>query len=158
MKEVYIETVVMIERLHRLFLEIVKMELDQSDNGDINNVQAMILYNIGKAELTVGQLSDKGCYLGSNVSYNLRKMVQNGYIIQRANKYDKRSFYVTLSPKGLRLYEALDSAFGTHLKTLLAKHIDFEDILYFAKNLTKLETAWISLFKINPQREIDDEA
>ena len=34
-----------------------------------------MLFNIGDAEMTVGELTLRGCYLGSNVSYNVRKMV-----------------------------------------------------------------------------------
>jgi hypothetical protein len=70
----YLETISLIERLHRHFLEVVKLELDGLGIYDINNVQGMMLFNIGDAEMTVGELTLRGCYLGSNVSYNLKKM------------------------------------------------------------------------------------
>jgi hypothetical protein len=78
----YLEVISLIERLHRHFLEVVKLELDGLGIHDINNVQGMMLFNIGDAEMTVGELTLRGCYLGSNVSYNVKKLVENGYLVQ----------------------------------------------------------------------------
>ena len=58
------------------------MELDRTGIADINNIQALILSNIGKEELTVGELTNRGYYLGSDVSYIVKKMVENGYLEQ----------------------------------------------------------------------------
>jgi hypothetical protein len=68
MPDPYLEAISLIERSHRQFLEIVKLELDGRGIHDINNVQALMLFNIGDAEMTVGELTLRGCYLGSNVS------------------------------------------------------------------------------------------
>jgi DNA-binding MarR family transcriptional regulator len=73
-KDAYLQIIALIERLHREFLEVVKAELDRRAIRDLNNVQAMILFNIGEEELSVGELTIRGCYLGSNVSYNLKKL------------------------------------------------------------------------------------
>ena len=70
----YLDVIALVERPHRQFLEVVKLELDTQGVHDINNVQAMILFNIGDPEMTVGELTLRGCYLGSNVSYNVKKM------------------------------------------------------------------------------------
>ena len=78
----YLEVISLVERLHRHFLEVVKLELDGLGIHDINNVQGLMLFNIGDAEMTVGELPLRGCYLGSNVSYNVKKMVENGYLVQ----------------------------------------------------------------------------
>jgi DNA-binding MarR family transcriptional regulator len=83
MNKAYLNVISLIERLHRQFLEVVKLELDGMGIRDINNVQAMVLFNIGDAEMTVGELTLRGCYLGSNVSYNIKKMVEQGYLSQR---------------------------------------------------------------------------
>ncbi len=80
MKESYCETIRLIERLHRQFLEVMKVEFDRTGVVDTNNIQALILSNIGKVELTVGELTNRGYYLGSNVSYNVERMVENGYL------------------------------------------------------------------------------
>ena len=82
MKESYCETIRLIERLHRQFLEVMKVEFDRTGVVDTNNIQALILSNIGKVELTVGELTNRGYYLGSNVSYNVERMVENGYLEQ----------------------------------------------------------------------------
>src|SRR3546814_4104847 len=82
----YYQSIVLIERRHRHFLELVKAELERRGIQDINNVQSLILYNIGSDELTVGELTARGYYLGSNVSYNVKKMVENGYLVQEIGR------------------------------------------------------------------------
>src|SRR3546814_15509031 len=103
----YYQSIVLIERRHRHFLELVKAELERRGIQDINNVQSLILYNIGTDELTVGELTARGYYLGSNVSYNVKKMVENGYLVQERSLHDRRSVRVRLSDKGLELREKL---------------------------------------------------
>jgi DNA-binding MarR family transcriptional regulator len=117
-KEAYLEAIRLTERLHRQFLEVVKAELDSHDLDDINNVQSLILYNIGRDELTVGELTNRGYYLGSNVSYNVRKLVENGYLIQERSVHDRRSIRVKLSQKGLVLVDRIDAMFERQVKTL----------------------------------------
>jgi len=90
MADHYLEVVSLVEQLHRQFLEIVKLELDGLGIHDINNVQGMMLFNIGDAEMTVGELTQRGCYLGSNVSYNVKKMVENGYLTQARDRLEAR--------------------------------------------------------------------
>ena len=99
----YYDSIQLIERLHRHFLDVLKVELDRKGIQDINNVQGMILFNIGDDELTVGELTIRGYYLGSNVSYNVKKMVENEYLIQERSVHDKRSIRVKLSEKGTNL-------------------------------------------------------
>ena len=82
MLNAFLSAISLIERLHRQFLDVVKAELDGQRIRDINNVQALILFNIGQDELTVGELTQRGYYLGSNVSYNVKKMVEHGYLTQ----------------------------------------------------------------------------
>ena len=117
MTEEYLAVISLIERLHRQFLEIVKLELDGADIRDINNVQAMILFNIGDAEMTVGELTLRGCYLGSNVSYNLKKMVENGYVEQARSPHDRRSIHVRLTPKGRALRDRLVAMHRRHAES-----------------------------------------
>ena len=99
----YYEAIQLIERLHRHFLDVLKVELDRKNIQDINNVQSMILFNIGDEEMTVGELTIRGYYLGSNVSYNVKKMVENDYLVQERSVHDKRSIRVRLSDKGKEL-------------------------------------------------------
>src|SRR5580698_11124024 len=105
----YLEIISYVERLHRQFLEVVKLELEGFGIRDINNVQAMMLFNIGDAEMTVGELTLRGCYLGSNVSYNLKKMVENGYLSHERSVHDRRSILVGLTEKGTKLRDRLQT-------------------------------------------------
>ncbi len=140
MKDYYLEAVSLIERLHRLFLEVIRCELDNLKVEDINNVQALVLYNLGNEQISIGELTTKGCYLGSNVSYNLKKMVQNGYIDQMTSKHDKRSYVIKLSTKGLSLCKKLDAALDKHVDTLQKENFDGMDEL--VHTLKKLEGFW----------------
>src|SRR3546814_16549753 len=89
-KREYLEAIKLIERLHRQFLEVVKTELDRISVEDINNIKALILFNIGEAELTVGELTNRGYYIGYNVSYHVRKMVENGSLVLDLSTQDRR--------------------------------------------------------------------
>src|SRR5215475_8400618 len=70
----YLRALRMIERLHRLLLDVIKDEFDRKGGADFNSVQALILYNMGERERSAGQFKSRGYYLGSNVSYNLKKL------------------------------------------------------------------------------------
>jgi DNA-binding MarR family transcriptional regulator len=140
MKEYYLEAISLIERLHRLFLEVIKCELDNIKIDDISNVQALVLYNLGGDQISIGELTVRGCYLGSNVSYNLKKMLQNGYVDQITSKHDKRSYMVKLSSKGIALCKKLDAAFDRHLSVL--KKEEFENMEGLVSSLKKLEFLW----------------
>ncbi|CAO5682597.1 MAG: hypothetical protein HEEMFOPI_00743 [Holosporales bacterium] len=135
MKEKYFESVVMVEKLYRLFLEVIKKELEKENIHDINNVQAIVLYHIGTGQITVGELTNRGYYLGSNVSYNLRKMVNFGYVKQTPSEHDRRAIFIRLSEKGLNLHKILDKIFEKHA-------LEIGDIFSIFDMLLKLETFW----------------
>src|ERR1700736_4140054 len=103
----YLQVISLVERLHRQFLEVVKLELEGFGIRDINNVQAMMLFNIGDAEKTVGELTLRGCYLGSNGSYNVKKMVGNKYLAHERSIDDRRTIHVRLTEKGIKLGDGL---------------------------------------------------
>lgn len=143
LKEDYLEVVSLIERLHRRYLEVIKAELDAMKIEDINNVQALVLYNLGNDQISIGELTTKGCYLGSNVSYNLKKMLQNGYVEQTSSKHDKRSYVIKLSSKGVSLCKKLDSALDKQVEKLEENGI--KNIAELLGNLRGLEQYWSSL-------------
>lgn len=118
MKAAYLETISLVERLHRQCLEVVKAELDRRGVRDLNNVQALILFNIGEEEFSVGELTQRGYYLGSNVSYNVKKMVEHGYLVQARSPHDRRSFHVRASEKGVEIFRALSTLFDEHASKL----------------------------------------
>ena len=140
----YLESIQLIERLHRHFMDVLKVELDKNGIQDINNVQSMILYNIGDEELTVGELTVRGYYLGSNVSYNIKKMVEKGYLDQERSVHDKRSVRVKLSEKGKNLHNVIFNMFERHQSVI--KNSDIEESAFNEMNdvLRRIERFWAS--------------
>ena len=142
MKPSYLETISLIERLHRQCLEVVKAELDVKGIRDLNNVQALIIFNIGEEELTVGELTQRGYYLGSNVSYNVKKLVENDYLIQERSTHDRRSFHVRASERGLEIYQLLDKLFEKHTNRLPDANLSEDALSQTNATLRKVEQFW----------------
>jgi DNA-binding MarR family transcriptional regulator len=138
----YFDTIRLIERLHRQFLEVIKGELDRLGLEDVNSVQALILSNIGREDLTVGELTNRGYYLGSNVSYNVRKMVENGYLIQERSTHDRRSVRVRVSEKGLKLCDQLAELHQRHVDQLSQGAVSADDLAALNATLHQLERFW----------------
>ena len=138
-----LEVISLVERLHRHFLEVVKLELEGLGIHDINNVQGMMLFNIGEAEMTIGELTLRGCYLGSNVSYNVKKMVENGYLTQQRSLHDRRSIHVRLTQKGIRLRDCLTEMLRRHADLLSQAALSAEDLQGAGATLRRLERFWI---------------
>jgi DNA-binding MarR family transcriptional regulator len=140
----YYESIQLIERLHRHFLDVLKVELDKKNIQDINNVQSMILFNIGEDEMTVGELTIRGYYLGSNVSYNIKKMVENDYLIQERSVHDKRSIRIKLSDKGIALKNMITEMFKRHEEKLKGSEISDDSLKNLNNTLKMLERFWAS--------------
>lgn len=145
MRHAYYETLLLIERVHRHFLEVVKLELDRLGTQDINNVQALILHNVGDDEMSVGELTARGFYLGSNVSYNVKKMVENGYLVQEPSPHDRRSSRVSLSDKGKALHKQLSIHFEKHIAMLGQAGVTPEELTKGNELMRKLERFWTSM-------------
>ena len=137
----YLTTIALVERLHRQCLEVVKAELDRHGVRDLSNVQAMILFNIGADELTIGELTQRGYYLGSNVSYNVKKMVENGYLIQERSRHDRRAQNVRLSDKALAVRAKMQTMYDRHIASL---GVEISPLEQSNKQLLKLERFWNS--------------
>jgi DNA-binding MarR family transcriptional regulator len=143
MTEGYLTVISLIERLHRQFLDVVKLELEGSGIRDINNVQALMLFNLGDAEMSVGELTLRGCYLGSNVSYNLKKLVENDYVEQARSPHDRRSVHVRLTPKGGALRDRLAEMHRRHVENLPQSGVSAPELENAAVTLRRLERLWI---------------
>jgi len=122
---------------------VVKLELEGLGIHDINNVQGMMLFNIGDAEMTVGELTLRGCYLGSNVSYNVKKMVENGYLVQERSLHDRRSIRVRLTEKGTKLRDLVSVMLQRHLEMLSQAALNIDDLHGAGVTLRRLERFWI---------------
>src|SRR5437667_10479166 len=113
----YLEALTLVERLHRRLLDVTKDEFDRG-RADINAVQALLLYNIGDKELTAGELRTRGYYLGSNVSYNLKKLVELGFLDHQRSRVDRRSVRIRLTAQGQEIRKIVDALYQKHVKTV----------------------------------------
>ncbi len=155
MKQVYLDAITLIERLHRHFLDVLRAELDRLSVDDINNVQSLILFNIGEDELTVGELTHRGYYLGTNVTYNLKKLVETGYVSQERSPRDRRSVRVKLSEKGLELVRNLHAVFERHAEALDKGALSSEDLSGVNGILRTLERFWTSALSYGGAKPVD---
>ncbi len=141
-KQSYLETIRLVERLHRRFLDVIKTELDRLGIEDINNVQTLILFNINEEQLTVGELTARGYYLGSNVSYNVKKLVENGYLQQERSPHDRRMTRVRLSDKGLELTQKIDQLYQRNADDLAGGIVTEDQLGDINKSLVAIERYW----------------
>src|SRR5258705_7259594 len=114
----YLEALTFVERLHPRPLAVIKDEFDRPGRADINSVQALLLYNIGDKELTTGELRTRGYYLGSNVSYNLKKLVELGFLDHQRSRVDRRSVRIRLTAQGQEIRKIVDALYQKHVKTV----------------------------------------
>jgi DNA-binding MarR family transcriptional regulator len=139
----YLASLKLIERLHRLLLDVVKDEFERLGRSEVNSVQALLLYSIGDAELTAGELTSRGYYLGSNVSYNLKKLVDAGYIDHQRSTVDRRSVRVRLTDKGRNVCRVVNGLYQRQLKSLQqVGGIGTDDLEILNKALIRLERFW----------------
>lgn len=130
----YIQSLFLADRVYRLFLDGLKHDLHVLNIKDITTAQAIILYNIGNEHLSVSELSSRKYYLGTNISYNLRKMAETGYVSQTASERDQRVQYIALTDKGLGLYDTLEKTFQSYLQ-----RVEQQDLNDLKKSLKTLE-------------------
>src|SRR6187200_3358250 len=139
----YLQALRLIERLHRLLLDVIKDEYDRLGGAELNSVQALLLYNMGDSELTAGELKTRGYYLGSNVSYNLKKLVDMGYLHYKRSDKDRRSVRVSLTDKGLEARNVIQKLYQRQLGSVEAVgQISLEDFKSLNKALVRLERFW----------------
>lgn len=122
----YVEGLALIERLHRLLLDVIKDEFERLGRLDVNSVQALLLYNIGENEVTAGELKSRGYYQGSNVSYNLKKLVEAGYMHHQRCEVDRRAVRISLTEEGRKVRRIVGELFERHAEQLCDRK-DFGD-------------------------------
>ncbi|SIS88039.1 DNA-binding transcriptional regulator, MarR family [Paracoccus saliphilus] len=116
--EAYMQTLQLLERLHRRLLDLIKDEFERLGRQDLTPVQALILYNLGEDEVSAGELRSRGMYQGSNVSYNLKKLVAMGYVHHERCDLDRRSVRVRLTDEGLKIRHVMRELFIRHAQGL----------------------------------------
>ncbi|PRY25342.1 MarR family transcriptional regulator [Aliiruegeria haliotis] len=139
----YLETLALVERLHRLLLDVIKDEFERVGILDINAVQALLLFNIGDNEVTAGELKTRGYYQGSNVSYNLKKLVEMDYMHHQRCEIDRRAVRVRLTEKGRNIRSIVSELFERHATGLIDREIiTFEGLEDITTSLRRLERYW----------------
>lgn len=139
----YLKALDLIERLHRQLLDVIKDDLERNGQSDINAVQALLLFNIGDSELTAGELRTRGHYLGSNVSYNLKKLVEAGYIFHKRSEMDRRSVRVRLTPQGHDVCSRISELYERHTRSISeVGGVDQDDLEQIIQTLGRLERFW----------------
>lgn len=139
----YLETLTLVERLHRLLLDVIKDESERLGLLYINPVQALLLFNVGEAEVTAGELKSRGYYQGSNVSYNLKKLVDLGYMHHHRCEVDRRSVRVRLTEKGRKIRSIISELFARHSEGMLDRGVlDLNGIDHITASLRRVERYW----------------
>jgi DNA-binding MarR family transcriptional regulator len=142
-KPKYIDALNLIERLHRRLLDVIKDDFERHGEPEVNPVQALLLYNIADSELTAGELKTRGHYHGSNVSYNLKKLVEAGYVHHERSSTDRRSVRVRLTPKGQAIRNRVDALYNRQMQALeQLAGLDAGELDRINKALTRLERYW----------------
>jgi DNA-binding MarR family transcriptional regulator len=139
----YLHALRMIERLHRLLLDVIKNEFDRQGGAEINSVQALLHNNMGDDELTAGELRTRGYYLGSNVSYNLKKLVEMGFLDHQRSRVDRRSVRIKLTQKGQDVRDIVEALYQKHVRTIeQVGGIAADEFSTLNKSLHRLERFW----------------
>ena len=130
-----------IERMHRRFLDVVRLEMWREDVRDISPVQIMMLSNIGDEDISVRDLIERGYYLGSNASYNLKQLVDSEYVERRTSKRDRRSAHLRITPKGQDVLDKLAALEMKWAEPILGPEGE-EAIKTTQTTLRRLERCW----------------
>jgi DNA-binding MarR family transcriptional regulator len=142
-RPIYIESLTLVERLHRRLLDVIKDEFDRRGRSDVNSVQALLLFNIGDKELTAGELRTRGYYLGSNVSYNVKKLVEMGYLHHARSRVDRRAVRISLTEKGKAVHHIIASLYEKHVTTVeQIGGISVDEFQRLNQSLARLERFW----------------
>ena len=139
----YLESLHLVERLHRRLLDVIKDEFERRGRDDVNSVQALLLYNIGDNELTASELRTRGYYLGSNVSYNVKKLVEMGYLHHARSRVDRRAVRISLTEKGRQVHDIVQDLYDKHARTIEPiGGISGDDFQRMNQALVRLERFW----------------
>jgi DNA-binding MarR family transcriptional regulator len=142
-RPIYIESLTLVERLHRRLLDVIKDEFDRRGRSDVNSVQALLLFNIGDKELTAGELRTRGYYLGSNVSYNVKKLVETGYLHHARSRVDRRAVRISLTEKGKSIHQVIAQLYEKHVTTVeQIGGITADEFQRLNLSLARLERFW----------------
>jgi DNA-binding MarR family transcriptional regulator len=141
-KKEYLELTRLIERLHRRFLDLLRAELNRLGIRDINSVQALLIANIGKDEIAIRDLVERGYYQGSNVSYNIKKLAEMGYLEHERSEHDRRSVCIRLTEKALRIVDQIRQLEMRIAGQLGEQDVGSSEIDTVCQALRRIERTW----------------
>lgn len=140
----YLDNLALVERLHRLLLDVIKDEFERLGIEEVNPVQGLLLFNVGENEVSAGELKSRGFYQGSNVSYNLKKLVESGYMHHQRSDVDRRSVRVKLTDKGRKLRSTIADLFARHALLMQRRGVlDLTGVDQIGQGLKRTERLWM---------------
>ena len=143
LKSSYVDALALIERLHRKILDVIKDEFDREGRTDINPVQAFLLFNLGEGQMSAGELKDRGAYLGSNISYNIKKLADRNFINHEKSIKDRRTIQISLTEKGREVARIVDDLCNRHVRSVeKVGDVSRDDFELMNKSLKRLERFW----------------
>lgn len=139
----YLEALSLVERLHRRLLDVVKDEFDRRGNQELNSTQALLIFNIGDRDMTASELRTSGYYLGSNVSYNVKKLVELEYLHYVKSRIDRRTIRISLTEKGRYIMNAMAMLYDKHAQIVeQIGGVSSEEFCLLNNSLSRLERFW----------------
>jgi DNA-binding MarR family transcriptional regulator len=114
----YANMIHLVERLHRRLMDVVTEAVGRANIQDVNAVQAIMLYNIADQELTVSELRERDYYMGSNSSYNVKKLVEGGFLCYAKSRIDRRTVRISLGVRGKEVHGIVARAYQKHAATV----------------------------------------
>lgn len=143
----HLELARLIERAHRRYLDLMRVELIRLGIDDISPSQVMLLFTIGPDELSVRDLLERGHYLGSNASYNLKQLVDSGYVDRAHSQRDRRSARLRLAPKGQDLCQAIRHLDETYHRQVARDEHEARELTAAFHMLRRLELVWTTTMR-----------
>ncbi len=134
----YGEITRLVERLHRRYLDVIRYELSKLCIDDINAVQALLLMNVQDTEVSIRELVDRGYYIGSNVTYNVRHLVDTGYLMQNRSERDRRSVRIHATEKGQELCAGLREMEMRHASSINVEPSHIESARTYLRGLERI--------------------
>ncbi len=139
----YANTIHLVERLHRRLMDLVTDALDRAKIEDINAVQAIMLYNIADQELMVSELRARDYYTGSNSSYNVKKLVEGGFLRYSKSRVDRRTVRISLGERGKEIHALVAKVYEKHAATVeQLGGIQAGDFAAVNRSLSRLDRFW----------------
>ena len=139
----YLEALSLVEGLHRRLLYVIKDQFDRRGNQELNSTQALLIFNIGDREMTASELRTRGYYLGSNVSYNVKKLVELGYLHYVKSRIDRRTVRISLTEKGRDVQDAIAMLYDKHAQTVeQIGGVSAQEFSLLNNSLSRLERFW----------------